>query len=415
MRRALSPIERMIWSVSSYFQSIGSITVRIRGELSVAQMHMALARLRVRHPLLAVRVREQHPWSAHFLTEGVPELEVRVVEARAEDTWRAVTEEELLRPFSFDTGPLVRFVLVRSEGFSDLVVVANHVVADGLSHIYLIRDILQELGDPALASAPPAAARPMEDLFPPPPASGSDSSLRRTPESKPARGPAASDQAGPLSVLWWSLSEDESARVCARSRAERTTVYAAICAAFIRAVAELDTSSSLRRIETPVSVRGRLSEPIGEVVGNYVLVLETAIDCVLNGSFWELARLFKQQLNQELERDAPFSRWRPVSRFGAVVPSAVLRWLLRFALIPMKINYDFSITNLGRIHIPSSYGPLQIQAIHAPCLSAAAVNHRVLAVMMFDERISFSLSTQDRALAGDLKQRAMHHLRQSLV
>lgn len=413
MRRPLTQLERILWKSSSYFQSIGAFTVRIRGAFSVDQLHAALARLRTRHPLLAVHVGEQHRWGASFLSEGTPDFAVRVVEACADDAWPAVVEEEIMRPFSFDVGPLMRFVLLRGAGFSDLVIVANHAIGDGLASSCLVREILQQLGDPAAAGAPPAAVPPMEALLPPPSSSGLRP--RRSPRLKPARGLAPSDRAGRLAVLTWSLSELETAALCARSRAERTTVYAAVCAAFLRVFAELDTSSPVRRIETPVNLRDRLTQPIGEAMGNYISLAETAIDCATERDLWKLARTFKQHLNQEMAGDALFSRWRQLKRFAAVVPNTVLGWLLPLTMFPVKITYDLSVTNLGRWNIPASYGALQLESVHAPSLSPSAENHRFLAMIMFGERLSFSLTTRDRPLAQELQQRAMRHLRQALI
>ena len=57
------------------------ITVRVRGRFVTHSFHTALAQLRVRHPLLALRVGAPHFFGAYWLSDGVPDFSVRVVEA----------------------------------------------------------------------------------------------------------------------------------------------------------------------------------------------------------------------------------------------------------------------------------------------------------------------------------------------
>jgi hypothetical protein len=82
------------------------------------------------------------------------------VSGAGEDEWKRVVKSEWRRPFSVEIGPLFRVSLVRSPGRSDLIVTGHHVVCDGTSLTYLIRDIMAQLADPE---------REIEALAPPPP------------------------------------------------------------------------------------------------------------------------------------------------------------------------------------------------------------------------------------------------------
>jgi NRPS condensation-like uncharacterized protein len=405
-------MERVICSTAPVFQSIMAIAARIRGPLSADALPAALARVVARLPLLGVRVGEVHRWGAHFVTQGVPAPSVRVIEGGAEDTWQKTLQQELTRTFPFEIGPLIRFVLIRMGEVSDLVLIANHVLLDGAGLLVLIREILWMLGDPAAAPAIPPIPAPMESLLP---AAGRQPARLARSEQKPARGIAASGQAGPCTVLAWSLSEAESASLCMRSRAERTTVQAVICAAFLRAAAELDPSSTLRRVETPINLRGRIPQLTDDAFGNYMALLETAVDCHPGRSLWEIARAYKQQLLEQIDSEELFQRWRRLKEFAARIPNPVLGWLMRLLWrSALKINYDLSITNLGSIKLPTTYGPLRLETIHPPALSPTLPSHRLLSVVTFNGRISMALSSCDAAIAQQLQQGGLRHLRQAL-
>lgn len=408
MRRPLSQMERIIWSMAKYFQSIAMITVRVRGPFIASSFYAALAQLRVRHPLLALRVGAPHRWGAYWLADGVPDFSVRIIAGCTEEQWIAVAEAEMEQGFPFDTGPLTRFVVLQAAEFFDLIIVLNHVVADGLSVVGLALDLVQQLGNPAAAKPPAALLPPMEQLFPPRPKRSPRQ--RRALTAKPGRGPSCVDTSGRLALLCWSLSEAETATLRTRSRAEQTTVYAAICVAFMRAFADLDKSSQVRRIETPVSLRERLSQPIGETFGTYMSLVETETDSAPDRPFWDVARAFKQELSQQVESEALFARWRQLERFAAWIPNALLSWLLRTALFPFKIGYDLSITNLGRIEIPDSYGALQLESILGVAIKPSAANHRILSTLTLGGRLRFCFATRDRALGQQIWQRASRYL-----
>jgi hypothetical protein len=56
--------------------------------------------------------------------------------------------EELLQPLNWSEGPLMRVLLLRSPDVSHLLITFYHGIGDGLSGAYLIRDILQFIGEP---------------------------------------------------------------------------------------------------------------------------------------------------------------------------------------------------------------------------------------------------------------------------
>jgi hypothetical protein len=120
----------------------------ISGRIDATRLSDVLDRLRTRHALLAVRVVVDDNDVAWFITEGVPEFNLEVVPRENDTQWIKKTEAEFNVSFPFDKGPLSRFILLHSNDVSELIICAHHAVCDGMSLIYLIKDILEHLGEP---------------------------------------------------------------------------------------------------------------------------------------------------------------------------------------------------------------------------------------------------------------------------
>ncbi len=412
MRRPLTQLERMICSIENVYQSTGTITVRILGTFSVERLQAALVRVQKRHPELCVRVEGLRGLGGSFVTDGVPDFPLTVLENAAEDRWQTVSIEEIARPFSFQIGPLVRFVLIRCAHHSDLVIVSNHLIADGVTGIGFLLELLWQLGDPNSAPPPPAQFPPLEDLLPAAP----KQLPRRKPASHSRRGLQPSAQAGPHGILFFALDAKESAALCQRSRQESTTIQAAISTAFLRACARLDPSSSMRRVETPVNLRGRIAQLGPAAFGNYMSLLQTAVDCDLKHGFWNVARTYRQKLSEQIDSFEPFEMWWQIKRFAARIPNPILGWLTRLNLrMRSQFTYDLSITNLGRLPILTEYGDLRIANIFPPSLGPAQVGQRLLSVLMFEERICMTLTHCDVRMAEKLKELGLSELRSALA
>ncbi|MFC1766752.1 condensation domain-containing protein [Planctomycetota bacterium] len=125
------------------------MAAHIRGPLEQANLAAALERLRVRHPLLAVRVELNDDGTAFFTTEGVPAIPVHVELKASEEQWISRVEQEIRTPFKMETGPLFRCLLIQSKEGSKLILCGHHAVCDGMSLVYLLRDVLEQLTKPS--------------------------------------------------------------------------------------------------------------------------------------------------------------------------------------------------------------------------------------------------------------------------
>src|SRR5918993_598316 len=138
MERALGAVERMFWIGREYAPLNCVISAHVEGRVAVDDLVHVLARVQPRHPVLNVRI--VNSGGCRFTSDGVGSIGVRTVQAAEPDTWSAELQRELDR--RWDRGPLLHVTLVRSAAGSEIIATYQHAIGDGVSGLYLMREIL---------------------------------------------------------------------------------------------------------------------------------------------------------------------------------------------------------------------------------------------------------------------------------
>ena len=145
MHGELGIFEHMFWLFDQVVPIHFTLTARIVGELYINQLQQALTMVQQRHPLLRVRIVptvSNQPW----FIEDSASIPLGVVERQNEQQWLSEVEQELLHPFDWNQAPLMRTVLLHALDVSELIITCHHSIGDGMSTVYLLKDILQTIG-----------------------------------------------------------------------------------------------------------------------------------------------------------------------------------------------------------------------------------------------------------------------------
>ncbi|MGL5926476.1 phthiocerol/phthiodiolone dimycocerosyl transferase family protein [Chroococcidiopsis sp.] len=389
-----------------------ALTAQIQGEFSSEQLKRALMQVQQRHPLLRVRIaldETEQPW----FVEEVANIPLRVLQRQSEQHWQREVETEISTPFNWKQAPLIRAVLLHSPEISELIVVYHHSIADGTSGAYLIQDILQAIAVPSTILQPLPMPLSLEELM----LGKADAALPDYPvalQSSDFKPPETSSRSR---LLAGSLTPETTGELISRCRQEQTSVHAAICAAFLLAIARQSGSKQQQTLKclTPIDLQRRFMSVTDTQFSLYLSAAMTSHALTPNTSVWAVAQSVKQQLNSAMEPDRVMAAIQQTQAWMSANPSAIQVWQ---GFIE-QYGGDITVTNLGRLAIPQQFGQLQLRGIYGPSVMPSRDDGRLLGVATVGERLCFTLVYPESVLsptaAAQLQQDAMQLLHTAIA
>jgi hypothetical protein len=404
-KRALTPIERLF---SLHPFAIVTMVARIRGTVTESMVWDAVSKVRQRHPNLRVRIVEDENGNPWLTSEGAKAIPIETVPRESDDGWIRVVQESSQIPFGFEPRPAIRFILVQSPDVSELLILCHHILCDGLSLAYLARDLMVHLGDPAREVEPLPDPVPIDrDNFPEGVSANAMVRFMINRMNKKWEAEkvvfdqedyenlvAAYWQHYQHQVLTAELSEAQTGALVERCQKEQTTVNSALTAAFVGAqTIVLGDRPFHSSTLVAASLRDRLPRPAGEVMGFYAAAVQPKYRYDGRRGFWDNARQFHRKVlplytDKNLFQEAlawchldptileaiifktlgglvpeGSSRYQKISAFGTR-DDTVLRILKRDKMDSLdRILYGTTVTNLGRLDFPRTYGTLELDRL----------------------------------------------------
>lgn len=362
-----------------------SIVAELDGAVSEERCRAALDEVQRSHPLLRVRVAtggagEGGPGPVFHRSDAPVALSV----AEEAMTWQAAAAAELARPFAQGVSPLVRATLLPGERSCVLLLTFEHSIADGLSAVGVLDDVLAVLnGRPLPVRAVPPAQEDLlaaltgragqdqapaaQDQVPatPPEVTGVDARMGAVGSRRPFDGtlPHVSGVAfdGALTRL-----------LVARCHAEGTTVHAAVCAAATQVAARLQGLDFVR-VFSPVSLRN-LVDSDGEVALR-IVVARTGFPADPSRSLWDLARATGAALAPARSADGVAA---VLAAMAAMVPAGADAATAEAFLLG-GASFEVEVTNVGVLDLEDA-GPLRANAVWGPVLLNQVAGEQVIGV-----------------------------------
>lgn len=372
--RPLDVPEQILWWLDRGAPLHFTTVVDVDGPLDTATLRTALGAVTARHPSLRATI--TGPPEALRFEPAPPEAAVTLaVEALPEDAWPARLTAEIATPMPPTDGPLLRVTCLEAGPLRRrLLLTCHHAIADGRSGVYLVRDLLEAAtGTPR----PPRPAAPgLENARPPrhrglfalatAVASLARDALRALRFGRPRllTGPPPFPLARRRpEVLSRTFPAPLVSALTDRARAAGTTVHGLMMAALLQAVAaELGGVTPLA-CGSPVDLRPHLRPPVEDDLGYYVGLSQALHRVDPAGDPLALAVAVRRDLVRDLARGVP-------TKFHAVA-DLLFRILRRGrtpaafaeAMYHLPLRAAVGITNLGRLDVPVTYGPLRTTAL----------------------------------------------------
>lgn len=420
MERTLTATERAIFLAEPRVALNIVLTARLGSEVPSAVLRDTLRRLRVRYPLTGVRVAKDVQGRVIFSSRGTPETPVQVVERCGPDDWKRIVTGELSEPFRADDGPFVRAVLMRADGFRDLVLTFHQGIADGPAALLFLRDLLLLLDQPDIQLEELTTAPPLIDLAPEavqqnllvragvllaPLADWAGRTWWKLCQSKKQTRVMAG-----VSVVTAELSEAQTRVLFERCRYEKTSVHSAVSAALLRTIAwnRLGGRSWIRTVSSEVNLRGTLA--LGEAFGTASTHLATTSFCYPDWNFWWTARSIQKRLTRKQHGAEAFAVPQRLEAVAASLGSRANSWM--FTRFQRPTGADFSVSSLGRVILPP-VNVLRIDGIHGPFFTPRK-RERTVGTLVFNERLQINFAFHnaflDPNIAGQLLERTIDEL-----
>jgi len=415
MQRKLNPLEHAVWLGGQTLPLNEVIVWRVHGRFSLDQLQNALRSLRTQQPFSSLRVSVDSVLGPSLTNDGVPEFEVREEDIGPSADWTPAAEEELERPFSWDEGPLLRFRLLRSEAFTDILLSLHHALYDGLSSHYIMHEIMTLMAEGPKKQAAAAFPPTFDDLLPPEASRrlGTVLSLnavkligpfcrvwlrlrRRMNPSPSLPIPAVLNERSTQTfrVIHGSIPPENASNLLSGCKARKVSVLAAASAACLLALAKRSRDKNLRKygFASPVNMRPWLSPPLTGELGLFLSRINAHIYCAPNQDFWQTARKINEKIQRRLVKSKLFTLHLLVSAVLAGLPDDCLGpTLARFGTRPAR--YDFTISNVGRLPVRDNYGPYRVSASWG--MENLFAGRRTVAIQSLGNALFFTLSFRD--------------------
>ncbi len=401
MKREMLNSERAVWKRGAISLNIVMVA-KITGSIKTNDLKKTWLLLQKKHPIINAHI-ELQGQKSFFSTIDTVEIPIREVIATTPNSWESEALNELHTPFDTDSKqPLIRLVLVQSSKRVELLVICHHCLCDGLSATYLIRDILNCIsGQPELVT-PSSNHLLLDKLIPPTVTLNRGQKIGFKVANfllgglKPAY-PAAKFEMPVHKFTTWHLNQEDTASFIATCKKNRVTVHAAILAILQAAQYKVqgDSKNYFKKNYTPVSVRDKLTNTVEENFGLYAS--ESYIDCPYNPNLtiWENGQIFHNNIKNSTSDKKIFSPILIANRIKA----NLFDWLLLYLYKKQKIQFGYSLSNLGSLNLPTHYGDLSLDGIYASVYVKRV--EKTLALFTINKKIHFTLTYRPTDIAPE--------------
>ncbi|SPM31967.1 condensation domain-containing protein [Mycobacterium terramassiliense] len=350
------------------------------GEILTAdRLRPALAAVQRRHPLLSAHIEDRPGIRLGFYRAAtVAPIELTVRRAQ-ESSWAAAAAEELSRPFDRSRAPLMRAALLQGPGSSALLLTFDHTIADGISSVWVMNDVIAALNGRGLANLPVPQSqehildRALGAVDPFDPSELPDDPRMRTPTTiRPFDGALTN-------VHTMTMTDVDTARLVERCRAERTTVHAALVVAMCR-VRSTERGEDFVRVLNPINFRA-LAGVEGDC-GLYIQATWTGLSPWDGAPFWAQARATTTHL--EAARSARGILTASLAIRQAMAPDAEVGHAEE--LFTRVCPFDMLISNLGVQHLDDT-GPVRPTAVWGPVVQSQTEGEYVTGITTYEGRL----------------------------
>lgn len=444
----LSNLERMyLWSPYSDV----SMVARINGDISEKRLHSALDVILQMHPLVGAKIVFDDEYNAWFSTNNVSKPIFKTLHRVSDTQWLEELQREIQIPFNPDTGPMIRFVLVHSETVSDMVVICNHSICDGMSLVYLVRDLLNSYTNPGkeikvinpvdIKDFLPKGGFSLQSVMVKIVMGNANRKWKKNPYYFDHKDAVAIREAYwkkyKFNTVLLELEPSQTKALLKRCRNKSVSIGSAVIAAFIAAHEDIVGYfvKNQKQLWVPFDMRRHAITPIDDVFCLCMGAPRFSYTYESKKPFWDNVAVLHKEIHKRVAKldshtmetpDSHPTLMDALSSFALlkeVVPGAYTKTenLKRYSQDEKNITFSFAKrsknmvpgtipSNLGRLDIPETYDDLQIdRMIFFPVISDSVPLN--LGGVSIGDKLVFSLSYPEPKEQGNSMTKKMIQIR----
>ncbi len=352
--RPLGAVEEFLWLFDHSSPKHFCLIAEVTGHATVSDWRTALDALQERHPMLSVSIDTTYNRVPHFRKATGQPIPLRVAEEGA--TWEREVEREMRTLFDSTKAPLIRTVLILQPEQAFVILVTHHSIADGMSSVFLLRDLLVALSGQPLTRYPFPPS--LDEIVGAPVRTSAEPCVTFSQEL------ATKCVEAPVHVRSRVLSQELTGSLQQRARQEGTTIHGIVCAAV--AIAGRDTDRRWRenplRLFTPVDIRGLVGveDYCMDAFSKAVTIIETNSPA----SPWDLARFIRSTLLPFKTAEGNEPVLSAIS--GAMAANMNVEEGAEFNR--MAFSEEAMVSNVGLVPYSPDFGKVTVKSLWAPVM-----------------------------------------------
>ena len=322
-----------------------------------------------------------------------------------------IIKNELKHRFDFEKGPLIRFTLL-NQTETTLIINCHHAICDGLSLMYLFKDITKILSgkniqvEPKMPvflepqNIPQRLGNPIYRLF------------IGLINKKWRKGTISfSNQLHQemhtkfwkeykLQIIPFKFSKEETANIVSQCKQNNVSVNTGLVTAFLYAEKQLfEQKDYSSKVIITDNLRTHLKNQPGESMGFFISTLRPNLEYSEKKTFWENAQIFHKKIKRLLEKELfknqligllspKFLDVMMLNYYGQRDDRLAKKMIKKAGMV--KLNTTFTIANLGLAEIADHSEKLKIKTLFGPMAISNAME-KYIGVLTINNELHFSI------------------------
>jgi NRPS condensation-like uncharacterized protein len=404
VKRPLAMYERAMYLNGGFHVNV-MVTARIRGRIAEQRMQQALTRVQAKHSVLRCLIVQEGNRPGFVMQDRPTPIPLRIAERRSDDDWVELSMQESLQRFDGSRQPLARLIWLRGQAESELLLVCSHAICDGRSLLTLLQEILLLCDRPDADIGSPTSLNAIEEIFPA--KLWADRGLQRRIRWKAAvvklllrfarSGPGWTY--GKIYRSLWTLDEQTSQLLVARSKAEGVNLFAALSAAFMLAFRAVCGERHLEKFEAPVDIRRFLpdlrTDSLFAIAPTITLSLRKlrGVNPVIS-DFWTLARALKTDMDRKIDGldSTVYENFLGMEHMHDAYDRMTVYAQSK------RAGQQVSLSYVGKLELAQHYRDFRLQEICDISAMMEPTPANLIAIYSFAGQFHFSLASDESSL-----------------